>query len=190
MAKKDPSAKELRLLEQAQELVYEAWEARTRKRAAALAREALEISPLCADAYVLLASCAKVGSNEELERWRKAVAAGEAALGPSVFRDCAGDFWLVLETRPYMRALNGLSVTLWRRGSHDEAIVHAREVLRLNPNDNQGARYVLAAWLAELGRDAELRELMIQYKDDASAAWYWTAALLAFRQAGDSPRSR
>src|SRR5690606_3453119 len=41
-------------LQQAQELIYEAWNATGRKRIA-LAKKALKISPDCADAYVLLA---------------------------------------------------------------------------------------------------------------------------------------
>ena len=41
--------------EAAQDIMYEAWEATTRSKRIALARKALEVSPLCADAYVLLA---------------------------------------------------------------------------------------------------------------------------------------
>ena len=41
--------------ERAQALIYQAWEARTQRQAAALAREALEISPDCADACNVLA---------------------------------------------------------------------------------------------------------------------------------------
>jgi hypothetical protein len=39
----------------AQDLMYEAWERTTSRSRIALARKALGISPLCADAYVLLA---------------------------------------------------------------------------------------------------------------------------------------
>lgn len=42
-------------LEEAQEIMYGAWEARGKQRER-LARKALEVSPECADAYVLLAS--------------------------------------------------------------------------------------------------------------------------------------
>lgn len=46
---------ELTPLEQAQDKMYEAWGARSRKVRVRLAREALALSPDCADAYVLLA---------------------------------------------------------------------------------------------------------------------------------------
>jgi len=75
-------------------------------------------------------------------------------------------------------------------GSRDEAIAHSRDMLRLNPNDNQGVRYVLAAWYAELAHDADLERLLREYREEASAFWLWTAALLGFRQAGDSKKSQ
>lgn len=46
--------RELTPLERAQDKMYKAWEARSRKSRVRLAREALALSPDCADAYVLL----------------------------------------------------------------------------------------------------------------------------------------
>jgi hypothetical protein len=80
-------------LEQAQQLVYDAWEAKTVKDRLALARKALAISPLCADAYVLLAEHVLQGSDEQLELWRRGVNAGEQALGGDGFEKYAGRFW-------------------------------------------------------------------------------------------------
>jgi len=42
-------------LDEAQDLMYTAWETADRRQRVTLAKEALRISPLCADAYVLLA---------------------------------------------------------------------------------------------------------------------------------------
>jgi hypothetical protein len=47
----------------AQDVMYEAWERTTSRSRIALARKALGISPLCADAFVLLAE--EAGSIEE-----------------------------------------------------------------------------------------------------------------------------
>jgi hypothetical protein len=63
-------------------------------------------------------------------------------------------------------------------------------MLRLNPHDNQGIRYVLAAYLVEAERDDDLAALLQDYPDDGAAAWSWTAALVAFRKSGDGPQSR
>ena len=176
-------------LDQAQELMYEAWEASAAKRRLALAEKALAISPLCADAYVLLAGHAEPSSDKELDLWRRGVEAGEKALGAS-FEEYVGEFWGFLETRPYMRARFGLARALWARGVRGEAIDHLRDMLRLNPGDNQGARYVLAALLVEAERDKDLAMLLKEYPEDADAAWSWTAALAAFRRAGDGKESR
>lgn len=177
-------------LNRAQELIYDAWEATSAARRTALARQALKISPLCADAYVLLAERTPPGSDAEFDLLRKGVEAGEAALGPAAFRDDVGDFWGLLETRPYMRARLFLSRALWLRGERTESIAHLRDMLRLNPNDNQGVRYILAAHLLETDQNDDANELLQAYPDEASAAWSWAAALIAFRREGDTPRSR
>ncbi len=177
-------------LDEAQQLMYQAWESPSRTRRLELAGTALEISPDCADAYVLLAQEGSSSLAEATELYRKAVEAGERALGKRAFKDDVGHFWGLLETRPYMRARAGLAQCLREAGQRDEAIAHHRDLLRLNPRDNQGIRYVLAACLLDTGRDAELAILLEQHADDAGAAWAYTRALLAFRIGGDSERSR
>jgi tetratricopeptide (TPR) repeat protein len=54
-----------------------------------------------------------------------------------------GGFWGILESRPYMRAMNGLGLTAWKNGRIDEAIGIFKRMLKLNPNDNQGVRYLM-----------------------------------------------
>jgi tetratricopeptide (TPR) repeat protein len=176
-------------LRRAQELIYDAWEEGTARRRVALAKKALAITPLCADAYALLAGHAEPGSDEELDLWRHGLEAGKAALGEAAFDEYLGSFWGFLETRPYMRARHGLAQALWRRGARDEAIDHLRDMLRLNPNDNQGIRYTLASYLVETERDQDLAALLALYQE-GGAAWTWTAALVAFRRAGDCLKSR
>ena len=63
-------------------------------------------------------------------------------------------------------------------------------MLRLNPGDNQGVRYTLAGFLLFLDRDDDLAGSSEQYPDEASAAWAYTKALLAFRQHGDTTEAR
>ncbi len=172
-------------LEQAQELMYEAWSTTGRRRVQ-LAREALELSQDCADAYVLLAEETAKTPAEARDLYQQGVAAGERALGPEIFEEGAGHFWGIIETRPYMRAREGLAHVLWHLGEHRAAIDHLQAMLKLNPGDNQGLRYVLAQQLLEMGEDEELRQLLEQYPDDAAATWAYTRALSVFRQFGDS----
>jgi tetratricopeptide (TPR) repeat protein len=170
----------------AQEVIYEAWERTTSRSRIALARKALGISPLCADAYVLLAEEAR-SIEEARDTYAKGVEAGELALGPEGFKQYAGHFWGFLETRPYMRARAGLAGTLLKLGDVDGALSHYRDMLKLNPNDNQGIRYILAGCLLRQGDNGALKKLLAAH-DDGSAFWFYTRALVAFRENGDSDR--
>jgi tetratricopeptide (TPR) repeat protein len=175
-------------LGQAQALLYRAFEEHDEQRRIQLAKDALALSPDCADAYVLLAEHA-TSRKEALRLYEQGVAAGERALGAEAFQRDAGHFWGLLETRPYLRARLGLAHSPWTAGRRDEAVRHWQEMLRLNPNDNQGVRYTLAGSLLFLDRDDDLARLLQQY-DEASAAWAYTKALLAFRRHGDTPEAR
>jgi tetratricopeptide (TPR) repeat protein len=175
-------------LEKAQDLAYQAVETTGEKRAE-LARRALRISGDCADAYVILAEETAHSPEEAKELYERGVKAGERALGPEVFEEDVGHFWGILETRPYMRARQGLALCLWALGVEEEAIEHYREMLRLNPNDNQGIRDLLATALVEMARDEELGELLERYEDDAGATWAYTRALWRFRREGATEKA-
>lgn len=171
-------------LDRAQDRVYDAWEAGSRRESIRLAREALEISPDCADAYSLLAEEQAETAAEARALYEQAVAAGERALGPQPFEEGVGHFWGIHTTRPYMRARAGLAEALWELGERDAAIGHLWELLRLSENDNLGIRYVLLPRLLEVGDDDGADELLDRY-DEASAAWLYNRALLLFRARGE-----
>lgn len=183
-----PEAEGRTPVERAQDVMYEAWEA-SGKRRVELARKALGISPDCADAYVLLTEETAGSLREARELLEKGVKAGERALGPEYFAEQAGHFWGLLETRPYMRARAGLAECLWLLGRRSEAIEHARDMLRLNPNDNQGIRHMLLNWLQADGREEEAGRLLEQYEEDGSAVWLYGRALHLFRTTGESAQA-
>jgi tetratricopeptide (TPR) repeat protein len=180
--------RELTPLEQAQDKMYEAWDAAGKKREK-LAREAIEICPDCADAYVLLAEETARTPEAAKELYEQGVRAAERALGPEIFQEAVGHFWGAMETRPYMRARAGLAECLWELGQQQPAIEHYQEMLRLNPGDNQGLRYILARCLLSVGDDAALGKLLDQYPDDAMAEWLYTRALWTFRQEGATQKA-
>jgi tetratricopeptide (TPR) repeat protein len=183
-----PDTEPASALDRAQELMYDAWEARGSRRVK-LARQAIDISPDCADAYVLLAEEAAGTPQEARSLYEQGVRAGERALGSRIFEEDVGHFWGLIETRPYMRARQGLAHTLWALGDRRQAIEHLIDMLRLNPGDNQGVRYTLANWLLSEGDDQALGKLLDQYKDDAMAGWAYSRALLHFRREGASARA-
>lgn len=177
-------------LEKAQELIYEAFETGSHRKRVQLAKKALKVSSDCADAYVLLAEEEAKDPEEAKELYEKGVQAGESALGEEVFEEDAGHFWGILETRPYMRARQGLALASWELGERSEAIAHYQQMLHLNPNDNQGVRYLLANALLEEGLDDDLGELLESYEDDAGAGWVYARALWRFRTEGDGEEAR
>ena len=170
--------------DKAQNVMYQAWDQAEPRKRVALANKALTISPLCADAYVLLAEEKAKSAKEALEYYRKGVDAGSQALGTKAFNEYAGHFWGFLETRPYMRARAGLAGTLDALGDVEAAIGHYRDMLRLNSGDNQGIRYVLARCLMKTRDIGALRQLLKQFDDDGTGIWLYTRALVAFRDNG------
>jgi tetratricopeptide (TPR) repeat protein len=176
-------------LERAQELVYDAFDTDDPQRRVELAEEALQISEDCADAFVLLAEETAEAAEEAKELYEAGTRAGERALGEEIFVEEAGNFWGILETRPYMRALEGLASSLWVLGERRQALAHYRRMLELNPGDNQGIRYQLAGCLLDEGLDEELGELLEQYEEEASAYWLYTRALWRFRTEGASEQA-
>lgn len=174
-------------LEKAQELMYEADNANPNRRLE-LAKQALELTPDCAEAYIILAENA-VNSNlpAAVEYAREGVRAGERVLGKEPFINEVGYFWDNLYTRPYMRARAALAEFLWLNQNYDESIDVSWETLRLNHGDNQGIRYVLAQRLLALDRDEEFEALYKQFEDDGMASFDYSHALWLFRKEGASP---
>lgn len=62
--------------------------------------------------------------------------------------------WGYLENRAYMRAIQYRGDLYWDNGENEKAIELFRFLLKLNPGDNQGVRYEIAALYAGLnGKD-------------------------------------
>jgi len=174
--------------ERAQALAYQALVGHGRRKIQ-LARQALAIDPDCADAWSALGARA-VDLDRAVQRFRQALAAGERALGPEVFAANVGHFWEAVETRPYMRARMALADCLEAAGAVDEAVAHYRDLLRLNPADNQAVRHRLLECLVSQQLDADAHALIEQFKDDESPDWKYAAALVTFRREGDSVTAR
>ena len=193
---KDGSATETELrdaLLEAQTLVYDAWEAEHRRDRVALAKSAIAVSDMCADALMLLANNVARGVVEKRRYCERALEAGRRAveleLGPDAFSRKNVAFWGELATRPYMRALAGFSDCLWDTGERTEAVTVLRDLLSLNPNDNQGNRTVLAARLFALGDLDGVEDLLETYMEPALADWAWNNALLLFLRRGPSAKA-
>ena len=166
-------------LEQAQELTAAAFDEPDPKERIRLARRALELSEVCADAYVILARDAATDLGEARYFWERALTAAETVLDRGLFLEAAGSFWELEQARPYMRARIGLATTRRALGKNEASVSHAKEMLRLNSADHQGVRYWLVSWLIEDGRLEEADALLSSYEGDSSVHWAYSRLLLS-----------
>jgi len=173
--------------DKAQEIIYEAWEAPWDQRVE-MAHRALETSPSCADAWLLLAEAAAPGE-ERLELCRKAVEAGRGDLEEEPAQ-ATEDQWNRLEARPYLRARAGLARALWETGETREAINEYSVLMDLNPGDNLGLRYLMLPLLIETRRMSEALSLSRRWGGEPSGEWTFNLALLLFAREGATARAR
>jgi len=166
--------------EEAQELAYDAMEARTEAQARKLAKRALAKDPNCIDALIVLTSIEATSPKQAIEGLQRAVAAGERSLGARLFKENKGHFWGLLETRPYMRARQQLAEMLTEAGLLQDAISHYEAMLELNPNDNQGVREPLLGLYLQTGSSDAAAKLLKTYEKDASATFAWGRVLERF----------
>jgi len=165
------------LEDKAQDLIYEAWDLGSPKKMILAAQKALEMDPDCVDAHLMLGDLLAKDPINDLNYIEKAVASGERKLGKKFFEETIGHFWGFTETRPYMRALQAKIIALWEMRRQSEAIKLAWRMLELNPNDNQGIRYMLFDWLLIDARMSEVPKLLKGYKDDPTAHWQYNKLL-------------
>ena len=108
-----------------------------------LATSCLRKDPGCIEAHLFLAS-ATDDSGVRLSRLRRAVETGNQLWMPVAAE--LGDemtWWGFPGTRPYMRAIQALGQALMESGATTEARACYERLLAMNPNDNQGIRYVI-----------------------------------------------
>ena len=155
------------------------------RRRVQLARQALGEDPNHVESLVLLAESTR-NPEERIKAFQQAADAGRRELGEE-FDECVGHFWGNTRTRPFMRACHGLAHALDKAGRTNEAIAQYRELLRLNPDDNQGIRYEVIPLMISHNRESDAFALLDEYRED-SALWHYMKSLADYRAHG--PQSR
>lgn len=119
--------------------------------------------------------------------WEQAVQIGRGAF-PKTFnprRDLLEWGWL--DNRPFLRCLHGLALTMFDDGRVEEALLLFQELLRLNPNDNQGIRGLAVEALFTLGRPEEVLKVCHAYPEDAMPETLYGRALALFQMGRREP---
>jgi tetratricopeptide (TPR) repeat protein len=167
--------------ERAQDLIYDAFEA-VGNQSYKLAEQALKLDPNCVDAYVILAE--KAASLDEALTWyEKGMRMGVKELGKAFFVENKGHFWGLIETRPFMRAKFHYAMTLYDLGEKSQATKQYEELLVLNPNDNQGVRYLLFIAYMDQGELKKAQQLLSKY-DEGTAQGLYNKVLLELFENG------
>lgn len=97
----------------------------------------------CLDAHAHLGNFAfDHGPAEALRHYEMGVSIGTLSLGEGFDGVLA---WGLIDNRPFLRCLNGVGLCAWRLGDLRAAAHVFQRMLWLNPSDNQGARFNLAA---------------------------------------------
>lgn len=170
------------------DLVYDAYE-QTDREGKKMVKKALELDPNNVVAYNYLADIEK-DVDKALKLYKKAIEVGQKALGKSYFEENKGQFWGLIETRPYMRAMEMLAQSYYIKKDYKNAIKIYEEMLELNPNDNQGVRFFLAALYLLSRKYAHYKSLSKRYKEDVVANWAYNNALYSFMSNGNSAKTK
>ncbi len=166
--------------ELAQELAFQAMECGDPDQATQFVAQALATDPHCVDALTTRAFLSCETAAELIRQLNHAATVGERNLGEDFFDEFLGDFWPMVEARPYLRTIKQLAEVLWGSGQRLDAVEHFENLLDLDPDDHLGhTRLLLASYLTmgEVGRSWELLE---EYDDPDEAIWQWGWVLVRF----------
>ena len=114
----------------------------------------------------------------------------EKKMGPAYFEENTGHFWLINETRPYMQLRSRRAGLKFEKGQTKEASEELKELIVLNPNDNQGLRIPLTSWLIMQHNWSGLADLLALYADEMSMPMLAAKALMLYAQEGDSAKAK
>ena len=119
-------------------------DAGTKKKKREYLSKALELEPDNLDASRMMAEMDAKRPEDLLDVLSALLEKGNSLMEQEgYFQDHTGDFWGILETRPYMRLRHSYLEVLIQCGMMGKAAGEAEELLRLCENDDLGVRYML-----------------------------------------------
>ena len=131
-------------------------------------KEALRLEPDNIDAEVMLLAYSQSSISARKSKLEAIIQHAEQILAKQGFMDkeYEGKFWLVWETRPYMRVKETYVRFLIRLGMIGKAIEECKDMLRLCENDNLGIRYALMHLYAVMEKKEEALALFKKYDEE------------------------
>lgn len=173
--------------EKAEDKVYQAYES-SKTKGIKLAEEALALDKDCILAYQYLGEQQR-NLNKAKDYYLKGIEIGKKKFGGKYEDENKGHFWMIFETRPYMTCLFNLSECEYISGNIGESIMLIEYILDLNPNDNQGVRYILSSHLLQANEYTKYAKHSKANKDDGGIFFKFNNALFEFINSGNSLKS-
>lgn len=154
-------------LDKAYELLEKAEMAKTKDQAIKLAQQAYNTCSECFDAILFLVDI----EENSIKRWKMlndGLEFEKNRLEKEKYfdKDNMGHFYGIYETRPYIRGLYSKAQFLIIDGKIKQARDVCKEIIKLNENDNMGARYLLMAIYAYLEEEKDMLKLYKKYHED------------------------
>ena len=152
-------------MSKAYDLLEEAERATSIKKRLSLVEKAIETCPECVDAH--LAYLEFIEDPFKIESYLlKVVEDEKKRLEKEEYftKENIGHFYGIFETRPFMKALQALTVLYLQSGKYQKALLVAKEMIRLNENDNLGARFLLFGLYAFMEDEKALDSLKEKYE--------------------------
>lgn len=181
VSKMEVDVKENEELKKANKLANEAWNQKNYNKKVKLAREALEISKNCAEAYIILSYDNSLSIKEQKALVVNGIEAAENAIGKENIKNYIGKFLDLEITRPYYSAKYRLGNLLWSINEKLEAIKEFNDLIELCPEDRLLIRGILLSWLISENLDEEAEKLLEKYKGDYLPSTKFSKALYLFK---------
>ncbi len=156
--------------ETADDFLELALSATSKKEALKYVKKAVELEPDNLDAATMMIELTSTSSEKLSEKYKNLIAETEGKLKDEGFfeDDAIGKFWLIFETRPYMRLLEKYASNLVQCGQMRLAIAEYEKMLKLCNNDNLGARYPLMHLYTFLEDEQSALELFSRYPEEGT----------------------
>ena len=164
----------------------EAFEAKTEKKAIKLAKEAIKIDPDYIEPYLFIIPYEYEGE-KVLTEIDKVLDREEKRLRKQGYFENEGQFYGIWETRPYIRGLHQRALVLLQYGKINLAKKQLEEIIKLNENDNLGARYVLSAIYAYFEDEKSFNKLYKKYSE--KNLFFLVPKMFLYYKLGDSKKA-
>ncbi len=165
-------------VEMAQELAFQAYECGDGDKARGLVAKSLALDPTCMDALTVQAFLKHEDVDTLVVALELALTVGEDTLGEEFFAEYMGDFWPMVEARPYMRTVKQLAEVLWSVGRRFDAVAHYENLIDLDPADHMGNGSLLLGCYLAMGEVQRSWDLLEEIDDQETALYAWAWVLL------------